>query len=104
MVLLTSDGAGSKAGDIIGRENSKSKQAKENIKRRSVPLGRDGTQVRYLSWCSGLRLWCCHSCSLGHNHISDLIAGLETPYAVGPPRKKKRGEKSKYEACLVDCK
>ena len=32
MVLLTDDGAEGKDGDIVGRENSKCKQAKANVK------------------------------------------------------------------------
>ena len=34
-------------------------------------------------WHSELRIWCCHSCSIGRNCGSGLIPGPGTPYAVG---------------------
>ena len=39
------------------------------------------------------RIWCCHSCGVGHNWGSDLIPGPEIPYATRWP--KKGGEKNK---------
>ena len=29
------------------------------------------------------RIWCCCSCSIGHNCSLDLIPGPGTPYAIG---------------------
>ena len=44
------------------------------------------------AWCSGLRIWHCHSCGLGQNSGLNLIPGLGTPSAMGcpPPKEKKR--------------
>ena len=39
-------------------------------------LWRAETQVRPPVWHSGLRVWCGHSCSVGHNCGLDLISGL----------------------------
>ena len=41
------------------------------------------------TWHSGLRIWLCHSCSVGCNLSSDLIPDPETPYATEWPKKKK---------------
>ena len=46
---------------------------------------------------SGLRIRCCHSCSLGCNCGSDLIPGLGTPYAKGQPKKRKRKKEMERE-------
>ena len=53
-------------------------------------LGSAGTQVQSLGLAqrSGLRMWHCCSCGLGHNY--DLIPGLETPYTEGQKRKTKK--------------
>ena len=49
------------------------------------------TQVQSLAQHSRLRIWRCRSCSIGGNGncSSDLIPGLETPYAVGWLKKTK---------------
>ena len=39
---------------------------------------------------SGLRIWHCHSSSIGRNCRLNLIPGLGTPYATGQPKKKKK--------------
>ena len=52
-------------------------------------LGSTRTQVQSLVWHSGLRIWHCCTCGLGHNFGSDLIPGLGTPYASGQPKKRK---------------
>ena len=49
-------------------------------------------QVQSLAQHSGLRIWCCHSCSLGHSCGSNLIPGLGTPYALGGGQKRKKRE------------
>ena len=48
-----------------------------------------GTQIRSLAQLSGLRIWRCHSCSIGHNCSSDLICSLGTPCAEAQAKKKK---------------
>ena len=53
-------------------------------------LGSAGTQVQPLAQPRGLRILCCHSCSLGHNCNSDQIPGLVIPYAKGWPEIKKK--------------
>ena len=57
-------------------------------------LGSTGTQVPPPAWHSGLRIWHCHSCGLGHNCGSALISGWGTPYAWVQPKKegKKKAE------------
>ena len=52
-------------------------------------LGSTGMQVRSPAKHSGLRILCCHSCSLGNNYSSDLIPGLGMPVLQG-------GQKRKY--------
>ena len=49
-----------------------------------------GMKVGALAQHSQLRIWHCHSFSLGQNCGSDLIPGLRTPYATGWPKKKKK--------------
>ena len=56
----------------------------EMVQRDRQCLGSAGMQVQSLARHSGLRIQCC--CSFG----SDLIPGLETPYATGWPRKGKK--------------
>ena len=56
-------------------------------------LGSPGMQVQFLAYCSGLRIWCCRSCGLGHNCGSDLIPGWGTLYAGGWPKMKKKKKK-----------
>ena len=56
-------------------------------------LGSAGTQVQSQAQHSGLCIWHCRSCGLGHNCSSDLIPGPETPYSEGQPKKKKKEEK-----------
>ena len=58
-------------------------------------LGSAGTQVQSLAQHSGLRIWCCHSCSLGHNCSSYLIPGQGTP-------KKKKDEILPSAATWID--
>ena len=48
------------------------------------------TQLQSPAQHSELRIWHCHSCSIGHNCGSDLIPGLGNPYAVGQSKKKKK--------------
>ena len=49
---------------------------------------------------TGLRIWHCHSCSIGCN-CGSVIPGLGTPYAMGEPKKKKKKKKGvRYEALL----
>ena len=48
------------------------------------------TQVPSPVWHGGLRIWCCHSCSISCNCGLDLIPGLGTPCADGWPKKKKK--------------
>ena len=38
-------------------------------------------------WCSGLRIWCCHSCGVGDSRGSDSIPGPELQYATGVAKK-----------------
>ena len=52
--------------------------------------GSAGMQVRSLAQYSGLRIRHCRSCGVGRDGSSDLISGLETPFAVGRPKKKKK--------------
>ena len=61
-----------------------------------------GTQVRFPAQCSVLRIWCCHSYGLGRNHGSDLISGLDTPYAAGWPKKKKKTTTTKPLESLLE--
>ena len=49
-----------------------------------------GMQVLSLPLNSGLRILCCHSCSLCHEYSSDLILGQGAPCATGRPKKKKK--------------
>ena len=49
-----------------------------------------GIQVQSSAWLSTFRIWCCRSCSLGHNYGWDLIPCPGTPYDVGQPKKKKK--------------
>ena len=46
-----------------------------------------GLEVRSPAQHSGLRIWCCSSCSWDHDCSSDVIPGPGTPYAVGRPKK-----------------
>ena len=49
-----------------------------------------GMQVQCPAWHSGLKIRHCHSCS------SELIPGPGTPYAVGSPKKRKKGNKISF--------
>ena len=42
-----------------------------------------GMQVPSLALHCGLRIWCCHSSSIGYNCGSDLFPDPEVPYATG---------------------
>ena len=46
-------------------------------------------QVQSLALLSGLRIWCCHSCSLGCSCDLDQIPGPGTPHATWQPKKEK---------------
>ena len=50
------------------------------------PLESAETPVWSPAWHSGLRSWHCYSFGLGRDCGSDLVPGLETPYAVGQPK------------------
>ena len=39
---------------------------------------------------SGLRIWCCHGCGIGHSCGLDSVPGLETSVCCGCSHKKKR--------------
>ena len=56
-------------------------------------LGSTGTQGPSLAKPSGLRIPCCHSCSISCNCGLDPIPGPGTPYAEGWPKKKKNNKK-----------
>ena len=58
-------------------------------------LGSAGLQVQSPAQYSGLGIWHCHSCSLGHNSGLDLIPGPGTPYATGQPKMKKKKKKER---------
>ena len=45
------------------------------------------TVAQWERWDAGFHPW--PNCGLDHNCGSNLIPGLETPYAVGQPKKKK---------------
>ena len=49
--------------------------------------------IQSLVQCSGLRIWHCCSCGIGHSSGSDLTPGLRTPYALGAAKKEKRKKK-----------
>ena len=53
-------------------------------------LGSTGTQVQPPTWHRRLRIWRYHSWGLGCNCSSDLIPSLETPYAQGSQKRKKK--------------
>ena len=53
-------------------------------------FGSPGTQVRFPARHDGLRIWHCHSYSLGRNCGLDLIPGQGTPEAMGRPKKEKK--------------
>ena len=52
-----------------------------------------GTQVQSLARHSGLRIWHCHGCSVDSNCSLELIPGPGTPYALGWPKKEKKGRR-----------
>ena len=60
-----------------------------------------GTQVPSQAWHSGLKIWCSHNHSTGHNWDSDLIPSLGTPYTVGLPKKKKKENKHNKNPHIV---
>lgn len=47
-------------------------------------------RVRSPPGTAGLRIWCCHSCCIGHNCALDLILGPELHMLWGGPKKKKK--------------
>ena len=55
-----------------------------------------GMQVQSPAWHSGLRIWLCHSCSLGHDCGSDLIPGWGAPYAPGVGQNENNNNKIKF--------
>ena len=57
-----------------------------------------GMQVRSRAQHSGLRVRCCHSCSVGHNCSPDLIPGLETPYSSGQQKNNNKNLKIEERA------
>ena len=58
----------------------------------SIVLGHDtGLIAQY----SGLSVWCCHNCSIGHNCGSDIIPGLGPPFAWGWGEGTKKDKKKK---------
>ena len=65
-------------------------------------LGSTWTWVHSPAWHSGLRIWHCHSFSLGHSCISDLILGPETPCASGQPKKKKKKSVEIIAATIIN--
>lgn len=60
-----------------------------------------GVQVQSPAGCSGLRIRCGCSCSLGSKCGSDLILGLGAPQAAGRPKKKER-EKCNIQSIQLD--
>ena len=52
-----------------------------------IRLGTVRLWVWSLALLSGLRIWCCHSCSVGHRCGWDLISGLGIPYTRRWPKK-----------------
>ena len=59
------------------------------VQRDQQYLGSTGTQVRPV-WHSGLGIWHCRSCGLGHDCSSELIPGPGALYAAGQPKMKKK--------------
>ena len=53
------------------------------------------TEVQFLAWYSGLRIWCCRSWGVGWSCDSDLIPCPGTPYSVGQPKRKTEKKKKK---------
>ena len=53
-------------------------------------FGDTGTWVQSLAQNSGLRIHCCHRCSLVCSCGLDLIPGPGTPYAMGRPKTKNK--------------
>ena len=51
-------------------------------------------------WHSGLRIWHCHFCHLGHSFSLDLITGPGTSYATSVAKKKKKKKERKRNAFL----
>ena len=56
-----------------------------------------GTMVQSPAQHRRLRILHCHSCGLGCNCGSDLIPGMETPYAAGQPKKEKEKKMERKE-------
>ena len=53
----------------------------------------------------GLRIWCCHRCTIGHNCSLELISGLETPYTtVWPKKKEKKNDAGKLDSYMKERK
>ena len=47
-------------------------------------------QVRFPAQCSGLRIWCCHSCGAGHAAAQIQSLAWEHSFARGATIKKER--------------
>ena len=60
----------------------------------SLALGSAGMQVESPAQHSGLRIRCCHSCSLGRNYGSDMLPGSGTSYTQVQPTKKQANKQT----------
>lgn len=61
-------------------------------------------QIQSPAQHSGLGIWHCHSFSVGPKYSSDLVPGLETPYALGQlkmGKKKKKDNPEKYKKMKI---
>jgi len=52
-------------------------------------------QVRSLARHSGLKIWQCRSCGVGHNYGSGLTPGPGTSHAQGSQRTKKKEKRER---------
>ena len=59
--------------------------------------------LKYPLWDSGLRIWCCCTCGLGHSSSSDFISGLQTSLCQGGAMKKEINILTNLEPFLKLC-
>ena len=64
----------------------------------SVSLGLRVNTLGVPRWLSGLRIWHCHCCGLGHCCGSGLIPGLETSACHGSVQKFFKNKEEKIKA------
>ena len=70
------------------------------VQRDQQYLGSTGTQVRPV-WHSGLGIWHCRSCGLGHDCSSELIPGPGALYAAGQQKMKKNNNNNNNNKCII---